>query len=209
MLLLILEYRPHLRPRGQVAFMGTFAIVVSSTYLLTILLDYPFSGDVSVSSAPLTSGTLAYLANNPPRTPQPGDKRRKLRVNELNGVYNSDAYGTVVLHRTGRRIRGAYRTANGLVRGVIGYDGVFRGAWCEGSRDPNRHDAGVLEWRVYETTSGERVIDGRWRFGYARGPDGVFPVFAGWDMHKIQRDEAQDIETRLAAEPESGFCHKR
>jgi hypothetical protein len=31
-------------PRSQMIFMGTLALVVSSTYLLTIVLDDPFSG---------------------------------------------------------------------------------------------------------------------------------------------------------------------
>ena len=58
MLLLVLEYRPKLTPLAQAGFMASLALVVSSTYLLTILLDYPFSGDVSVSSAPLNTGAL-------------------------------------------------------------------------------------------------------------------------------------------------------
>jgi hypothetical protein len=209
LLLLVLEYRPHLRPRGQVAFMGTFALVLSSTYLLTILLDYPFSGDVSVSSAPLTSGTLAYLANNPPRTPQPGDKRVKLTPDLLEGVFTSDAYATVVLHHEGNQIRGAYRTANGLVRGVVTPAGIFRGAWCEGSQRPERRDSGILEWTLVQTKSGEQVIDGRWQFGFERRLDGTFDAYAGWDMHKLENDKAQDIEDRLAATPESRFCHVR
>jgi hypothetical protein len=57
-LLLLLEYRPRLMPRSQMIFMGTLALVVSSTYLLTIVLDDPFSGDVSVSNEPLKSGRL-------------------------------------------------------------------------------------------------------------------------------------------------------
>ena len=88
LLLLVLEYRPHLRPRGQAAFMGTLAIVLSSTYLLTIVLDYPFSGQVSVSSSPLQSGTLAYLANTPPREPQEGDKPGKLTAERRSTAYS-------------------------------------------------------------------------------------------------------------------------
>jgi Protein of unknown function (DUF4239) len=209
LLLLILEYRPHLRPRGQVAFMGTFALVVSSTYLLTILLDYPFSGDFTVSHAPLESGNLAYLADHPPRRPQAGDKQLKLTPQALTGVFISDAYGAVVLRSSGNRIRGAYRTANGLVRGVVTPDGTFRGAWCEGSQDPDKFDGGSLEWTLIQTKSGERIIDGRWQFGYERRSDGSFTAEAGWDMHKLKNDTAQDLERRLARQPESAFCHVR
>lgn len=209
LLLLILEYRPHLRPRGQVAFMGTFALVVSSTYLLTILLDYPFSGDFTVSHAPLESGTLAYLADNPSRHPQDGDRRLKLTPHDLTGVFSSDAYGTVVLHSDGIRIRGAYRTANGLIRGYVTPAGTFRGAWCEGSQNPVHFDGGSLEWTLIQAKSGEKVIDGRWQFGYERRSDGTFPAIAGWDMHRLKNDKAQDIEDRLARQPESAFCHVR
>ena len=193
LLLLILEYRPHLRPRGQIAFMGTFALVVSSTYLLTILLDYPFSGDFTVSNAPLESGTLAYLADHPPRRPQDGDKRLRLTPAALTGVFSSDAYGTVVLHSDGNQIRGAYRTANGLIRGIVTPAGTFRGAWCEGSQDPANLDGGILEWTLIQTKSGEKIIDGRWQFGYERRSDGTFKAIAGWDMHKLKNDKAQDI----------------
>ena len=70
LLLLVLEYRPKLTPLSQAGFMGTLALVLSSTYLLTILLDYPFSGDVSVGNEPLLSGSLAYLAGSEPREPR-------------------------------------------------------------------------------------------------------------------------------------------
>ncbi len=209
LLLFVLEYRPHLRPRGQVAFMGTFALVVSSTYLLTILLDYPFSGDVAVSNEPLTSGTLAYLADNPPREPQPGDKRLKLTPQALTGVFSSNAYGTVVLQSTRNDIRGGYRSGNGLIRGTITPDGIFRGAWCEGSRDPKQFDAGILEWTLIQRKSGEKVIDGRWQFGYKRRRDGGFTAVAGWDMEKLDNDKAQDIQDRLEREPPSAFCTVR
>jgi hypothetical protein len=208
-LLLMLEYRPRLRPRGQAAFMGTLAIVLSSTYLLTIVLDYPFSGEVSVSSAPLKSGTLAYIADIPPRGLHPGDKHGKLTPDMLDGVFASDAYGTVVLHHDGNNIRGVYRTARGFIRGVVGADGIFRGAWCEGTQRPVKRDGGTLEWRLIETKSGEQLIDGRWQFGYEVRNDRNFVPYAGWDMHPLENDHAQDLQDRLRVEPESKFCHVR
>lgn len=209
LLLLILEYRPHLRPRGQIAFMGTFALVVSSTYLLTILLDYPFSGEFTVSHAPLESGTLAYLADHPPRRPQDGDTRLRLTPQALTGVFSSDAYGTVVLRSQGGVIRGAYRSANGLIRGAVTLGGTFRGAWCEGSQDPAQFDSGMLEWNLIQTKSGAKIIDGRWQFGFERRSDGTFKAVAGWDMHKLKNDEAQDLQDRLDRQPESRFCWVR
>ena len=206
-LLLLLEYRPRLRPRGQVAFMGTLAVVLSSTYLLTIVLDYPFSGEVSVSSAPLKTGTLAYIADIPPRGLKPGDKPGKLSPEMLEGVFVSDAYGTVVLRRKANNIRGVYRGASGFVRGVVEADGVFRGAWCEGTQRPVKRDGGALQWRLIETKSGEKLIDGAWQFGYEVRDDRNFVPYAGWDMHPLKNDHAQDLKDRLATEPESKFCH--
>ena len=106
-------------------------------------------------------------------------------------------------------MRGLYRTGHGFVRGVVGDDGVFQGAWCEGTQRPAQRNAGILEWHLVETKSGEGVIDGRWQFGYERRLDGTFSPFAGWDLHKLKNDQAQDLQNRLAIEPESRFCHKR
>ena len=209
LLLLVIEYRPKLRPRGQVAFMGTLAVVLSSTYLLTIVLDYPFSGSASVSSGPLKSGTLAYLTGIPPRTPQDGDKPGRLTPALLTGVFNSDAYGTIVLRSKGNAIRGVYRAGRGFIRGDIGDDGVFRGAWCEGSQLPARFDGGILEWRLIMTKSGEQVIDGTWKFGYDRRPGGTFEPVAGWDMHKVDDAQAQDLQERAETEPVSRYCRGR
>ncbi len=209
LLLLVIEYRPTLRPRGQVAFMGTLAVVLSSTYLLTIVLDYPFSGNASVSSDPLKSGTLAYLAGTPPRVPQEGDKPGKLTPALLTGVFSSDAYGTIVLRSRGNTIRGVYRAGRGFIRGDVGSDGVFRGAWCEGSQRPARYDGGILDWSLVVTKSGEQVIDGTWKFGYDRRPDRTFEPVAGWDMHRVDDDQARDLKERALTEPESRYCKVR
>ena len=122
----------------------------------------------------------------------------------LDGVFVSDAYGTVVLRRDGNRIRGVYRTADGFVRGDVGPDGVFRGAWCEGSQRPARRDAGILEWRLIETKSGEALIDGSWQLGYERASrrhaSSRTPAGTCTSSRTTRR---QDLQDRLAAEPES------
>ena len=206
LLLLVLEYRPQLAPRSQAAFMGTLALVLSSTYLLTILLDYPFSGDVSVSSEPLESGSLAYLAGNEQRERQDGDTQLKLTARALAGVWSSDAYGTIVLRRAGREVRGAYRFANGSVRGAIGDDGVFRGVWCEGSRRAARDDAGLVEWRLVRTRSGERIVTGTYRYGFERRRDRSFEPDGGWDLHRLELDKAQDLVRRARRDPAASYC---
>jgi hypothetical protein len=206
LLLLVLEYRPKLTPLAQAGFMGTLALVLSSTYLLTILLDYPFSGDVSVSSEPLQSGSLAYLAGSEPREPRRGDKPLRLTARALVGVWSSDDYGTIVLRRVAGEVRGAYRFANGSVRGDVDPDGVFRGVWCEGSRRVSRYDAGLVEWRLVRTASGSRIVTGVYGYGYDRRRDGTFAPAGGWDLHRLVRDKAQDLARRARRDPESSYC---
>ncbi|MDX6676594.1 MAG: hypothetical protein QOE31_646 [Solirubrobacteraceae bacterium] len=212
LLLLILEYRPRLGPRSQAGFMGTLALVLSSTYLLTIVLDYPFSGDVSVSNEPLTSGALASLVGTTPRKPQPGDKQLKLTDAALVGIWNSDAYGVVALRRTHGELRGTYRLADGTVRGKVGRDGVFHGVWCEHpTRKPGHSndtsDAGLVEWRQIETADGKRLVAGTWSYGYARRRDGSFRPDGSWDLEKLRIDRALDLVRRIRAEHAGAYCH--
>lgn len=206
-LLLILEYRPKLAPLSQAGFMGALALVLSSTYLLTILLDYPFSGDVSVSSSPLNTGALAYFATTPPREAQDGDTALKLTPRTLVGVWASDEDGTIVLRRSGGELRGAYRFGDGTLRGEVGRDGVFRGVWCENSRRVSRQDAGLVEWRLVRTRSGERIVTGTWGYGYRRRRDGTFKPAGGWDLTRLERDKAQDLQRRVRRSPASSYCH--
>jgi Protein of unknown function (DUF4239) len=212
LLLLVVEYRPTLGRRSQMAFMGTLALVLSSTYLLTVVLDYPFSGDISVSNAALRSDTLAQLMPGAPRAPQPGDRRVKLTASSLEGVWNSDAYGTVVLRHHGNEIRGAYRIAHGTVRGTISADGVFDGVWCEGptrkpGRSPQTSDAGLVRWRLVDARAEGRLIVGTWSYGFARAPGGGPRRDGGWDLHRLDVDTARDLEQRLRTDPPPRYCH--
>ncbi len=211
-LLLVLEYRPKLGPRSQAGFMGTLALVLSSTYLLTIVLDYPFSGDVSVSNEPLTSGAMASLVGTSPREAQPGDKQLRLTDAALVGVWNSDAYGVVVLRRRAGELRGAYRLADGTVRGKVDTDGVFRGVWCEHpTRKPgisdDTSDAGLVEWRLIDTREHGRIVVGTWSYGYAGKPDGGLQPDGSWDLRKLRIDRALDLQRRIVSESEGAYCH--
>ena len=108
-LLLVLEYRPHLSPVAGLVFMGTLAIVVTSAFLLTVILNYPFAGQVSVSNAPLKQDNLArFWSLELAYRPEPGDDLQPLTAQRLEGVYNSDAYGTLILrcHERGSAPRG-------------------------------------------------------------------------------------------------------
>jgi hypothetical protein len=208
-LLLVLEYRPQLSAVGGVIFMGTLAFVVTSAFLLTVILNYPFAGDVSVSNAPLKEDNLArFWSEELAYQPQPSDERQPLTAERLEGVYNSDAYGTLVLscHDEGprhevrgcdpgdSRMRGVYRYHDGTITGEV-VDGVFRGWWTEGpDRNRDTEDSGRVVLRLVETSNGP-LIAGDWSYGY-----GSFEP--GWDLVEIGGDTPPDLARRLD-KPES------
>jgi hypothetical protein len=210
MLLLVLEFRPQLGVRSQMVLAGTLALVLSSTYLLTIVLDYPFSGDIAVGNEELTSGALTSLAGEDQRAPQPGDRAVALTRKALSGVWDSGAYGTLVLRPYGRGggMRGAYREAHGTISGTVSH-GVFRGTWCEGpTRRPRRSEAGLVEWRLVRTSSGREVVTGKWRDGYRRDTDVSFTARPGygWDLQRLTIDRASDLARRVRTDPPRWYC---
>ena len=107
-LLLVLEYRPQLTRVAGLVFMGTLAMVVTSAFLLTVVLDYPFAGQVSVSNAAFKADNLArFWSTELAYRPKPGDEVKPPTAQRLEAVYNSDAYGTIVLrcHDEGPRYK--------------------------------------------------------------------------------------------------------
>jgi hypothetical protein len=211
-LLLVLEYRSKLSVPGQVLFMATLALVVTTSYLLTVVLDFPFSGDVSVSPAPLTAGTLAIFGANPPRPKQSGDRPLRLTASRMSGTWRSEAFGTIVLEPHGGEIRGVYRLADGSIRGKIDADGAFRGTWCEGpTRRPGAtdrtSDAGLAEWRLVRSRSEGDVLVGSWRYGYERRGASFVPDGA-WDLRRLTADGAADLQRRLETDPPALTCRE-
>ena len=203
-LLLVLEYRPELSRVGGLVFMGTLAMVVTSAFLLTVVLNYPFAGDVSVSNAPLKEDNLArFWSEELAYHPAPGDEKQPLTAERLEGVYNSDAYGTLVLrcHDDGRlhevrdcepgdrRMRGVYRYHDGTLSGEV-VDGVFRGWWTEApARNRSTGYSGRVELRLWQTSDGP-LIAGDWSYG-----NGSFEP--GWDLEEIGGDPPHDLARRL------------
>jgi hypothetical protein len=203
-LLLVLEYRPQLSSVAGLVFMGTLALVVTSAFLLTVILNYPFAGQVSVSNEPLKQDNLArFWSRELAYRPQPADRQTPLTTQRLEGVWNSDAYGTLVLQcqdpaatdqvrrcRPGdTRMRGVYRYHDGTVTGEV-EDGVFRGWWTESPTRRRRVDAGRMEWRQLETSDGP-VISGKW--AYLREP-----LQPGWDLEEIGGAHPPDLSKRFA-----------
>jgi hypothetical protein len=204
-LLLVLEYRPQLSAVAGLVFMGTLAMVVTSAFLLTVILNYPFAGDVSVSNEPLKQGALAqFWSQELAYRRQPEDTDVPLTPQELEGVWNSDAYGTLVMRcydaaaptRTRRcgprddRMRGVYRSNQGTVSGRFSR-GVFEGWWSE---DPLRRPpsyAGTFRWQLLDTAGGH-VILGTWGYGTST------KLMPGWDLHHVGGVEPPDLRKRFA-----------
>ena len=202
-LLLVLEYRPHLPQIAGLVFMGTLAMVVTGAFLLTVVLDYPFAGDVSVSNDPLKQGILArFWSEELAYRPESGDKQQKLTADRLAGVYNSTAYGTLVLscHEedpphavrpcgpNSTKMRGVYRYYDGTLTGEVD-GGVFRGWWTEAPTHRSQGYAGRVELRLFQTSDGP-LIAGRWS-------DLFGPFQDGWDLEEIGGEPPPDLARRL------------
>jgi hypothetical protein len=202
-LLLVLEYRPHLSRVAGLVFMGTLAMVVTGAFLLTVVLDYPFAGDVSVSNAPLKGGNLArFWSEELAYRSKPGDERQPLTAKRLEGVFDSTAYGALVLacHNESppyavrdcgpgdRKLRGVYRYYDGTVTGEV-VDGVFRGWWSEAPTHRSHDYAGRVELRLVETSEGP-LIAGRWSYQYEK-------LEPGWDLEDIGGEPPPDLAWRL------------
>ena len=202
-LLLVLEYRPHLKPVAGLVFMGTLAMVVTSAFLLTVVLNYPFAGQVSVSNAPLKQDDLArFWSDELAYRPKPGDKVEPLTAVRLQGVYNSDAYGTLILRcynddprHTVRncapgdtRMRGVYRYHDGTITGEV-VRGVFQGWWTQGPTHRTLYDAGRVSLRYVKTSDGP-LIAGKWSYHY-----GTYEP--GWDLEEIGGAYPPDLERLL------------
>lgn len=170
------------RLRTRVLIVGATAAFVSFAYLLTMVLDYPYAGEVSVDTTPYRTGALAryWVIDSPPR-PLAAETFEPLSAQELAGAWNSDnSFGEAVFREVDGEIRGVYRSDKGTVVGTLSSDGVLRGWWCqEGSRQPPM-DAGEVEWRLLSTPDGtSTVLDGRWRFAASGDFRG------GWDLRKL------------------------
>ena len=203
LLLLVLEYRPQLSLIAGLVFMGTLAVVVTSAFLLTVVLNYPFAGQVSVSNAPLKQDNLArFWSRSSPTARRPTDDQQPITATRLQGVWNSDAYGTLVLRcedpaatdsvrdcrRGDRRMRGVYRYHDGTVTGRIA-NGVFRGWWSESPRR-RRVDSGLVEWRLLDTGK-RQLVSGKWSYAHDR-------LQPGWDIEEIGGAEPPDLRRRFS-----------
>lgn len=199
---ILLAYPASVRSlRAHLLIVAATAAFVSFAYLMTMILDYPYAGQVSVDSSPYKSGALAQFwgEDDPPR-PLDSPELGEIDEETLLGRWNSHhAYGEMLFRKVGGDIRGVYRLEAGTITGTLGDDGVFRGWWCQ---EPDRRapdNAGEVEWRLLDDPDTPGVqLDGRWRYGSGG------ELYGGWDLTKISGAEPDDLQALI--EDSSIFC---
>ncbi len=198
LLLLVVEYRPKMQLRPQLIHMGLLAAVVSFCYLLTVVLDYPFAGDIAVGNDVFKRGTLAgYWSTDQAHVLAAGERRERISPAQLAGVWNSDSFGLIAFRVEGDDVRAVYRIGQGSVVARISSDGLLTGWWCDAPTRRPLDDAGDVEWTLVKGAAGE-VAYGRWRYGSEE------PFKGGWDLKWIGGPEPPDLAPRF--EDPTTFC---
>jgi hypothetical protein len=186
--------------RKKMVITGAITAFVCFAYLLTIVLDHPFSGAIAVANSAFKEGDLAiYWASPTPREVRRGDLA-DVTARDLAGVWTSDAFGTMVFRRVGGEILGALRLARGTVVARIS-GGVLRGTWCETPTRRLPGDLGEVEWRMTRS-GGHGQLVGRWRFGAS----GAFR--GGWDLTKVGGKELEPPDVVPLFDEPSRFCRR-
>lgn len=160
---------------------GATAAVIAFAIVLTVVLNYPFSGALRTSTANYKVGALAQFWIDPTLVPLKPNTFARLSSDDLVGEWQSDSFfSVIVFRRVGKRIHAAYRRDLGTISGSITADGRFRGVWCQ---EPRRRppNAGVVEFKLLKsrTVDGRLFMRGRWRIG-SNGR-----VRGGWDLTRI------------------------
>jgi Protein of unknown function (DUF4239) len=186
--------------RKKMAITGAITAFICFAYLLTIVLDHPFSGEIAVDNSSFKEGDLAtYWASPTPREVRADDLER-LRSSDIVGVWTSDAFGPTVFRNVDGEILGVLRLARGTVVARIS-GGVMRGTWCEAPTRRLPRDLGQVEWRMTNSGGRDRLI-GRWRFG----TEGVFR--GGWDLIRVGGKELEPPDVIPLFDQPSRFCRQ-
>lgn len=186
--------------RKRLAITGAITAFICFAYLLTIVLDHPFSGEIAVANGAFKQGDLAiYWASPTPRDVRPDDLAR-LTARDVVGVWTSDAFGTTVFRQVGGEILGALRLARGTVVARIS-GGVLRGIWCETPTRRLPRDLGEVEWRMTKSGGRERLV-GRWRFGTSAAFHG------GWDLTRVGGKSLEPPDVIPLFDEPSRFCRR-
>jgi hypothetical protein len=172
---------------------GATASVIAFALMLTIVLDYPFSGPLRIAPTNYKLAPLSHfwISERPPSISPMAIMR--LTAGDLVGEWQSDSFfNVIVFRRVGDDIIAAYRRSRGTINGSITTTGAFRGIWCQEPlrRPPN---AGVVEFRLLRsrTVDGRLFMTGRWRIG-SHGR-----IRGGWNLTKIGDRRPIDLNERL------------
>jgi hypothetical protein len=140
----------------QMVVMGFIAAFLSFAFSLTVLLDYPFSGSMSVSPAVFKQGDLnQWWQTGPGRVPS---DIKPLTNSDLVGMWNSDGhYGDMDFRQVGDEILATFRHDSGTIVGNISPDGIFRGWWCELPSRQAPVKAGEVEFRLLKSGGTKRL----------------------------------------------------
>ncbi|MEA2185966.1 MAG: hypothetical protein QOK16_977 [Solirubrobacteraceae bacterium] len=184
--------------RKKMAITGAITAFICFAYLLTIVLDHPFSGEIAVDNSSFKEGDLAvYWADRTPRAVRPDDVVA-LRARDVVGVWTSDAFGPTIFRAVDGEIRGVLRMARGTVIARI-VDGVLVGTWCEAPTRRLPRDLGEVQWRMTKSAGTGQLI-GRWRFGNKEAFRG------GWDLIRVGGKELEPPDVISLFEQPSRFC---
>ena len=185
--------------RRRMAITGSITAFICFAYLLTIVLDHPFSGDIAVGNASFKQGDLSiYWAG---MAPPPVTERDvvKLTARDVVGVWSSESFGPTIFREVNGRILGVLRVARGTVFGRIDDDGVLRATWCEAPTRKLPSDLGQTEWRMTRSGGKDHLVN-RWRFGSIDAWRG------GWNLTRVGDSEDEPADVVDLFDRPSRFC---
>jgi len=182
----------------HLTFVGAVSALVGFNLLLVVVLSHPFAGELAIGSGPFKEEAMAqfWAVTETGGKPLVVDSYLRMTDADMVGVWNSEDFGVVVFREVDGEMRASYRYDSGTVSGTIS-DDVFTGWWCEAPDRLPPQQAGDVEFRLAEV-DGVRVLDGRWRYGWAEG------YKESWDMRSVDGPEPADLAVRF--EDATAFC---
>jgi len=184
--------------RRKMAITGAITAFICFAYLLTIVLDHPFSGDIAVSSDPFKQGDLSLYWSTQELPPIRAKEFVKLTNNDVVGVWASDSFGPTVFREVNGHILGALRLSRGTVFADV-QNGVLRGTWCETPTRKLPLDLGQVQW-VMTKSGGRDHLIGAWRYGATDKMRG------GWDLTRVGGKEMEPQDVITLFDTPSRFC---
>lgn len=184
--------------RKKMLITGVITAFISLAYLLTIVLDNPFSGTIAVSDSSFKQGDLSiYWAGATAQRVAPGDLVA-LTPRDVVGVWNSDSYGPMVFRAVHGKILGAMRLARGTLVLHISH-GILSGTWCVAPTRKLPFDIGYVDWRMTKSRGPNRLV-GRWQYGN-KGH-----YYGGWSLTRVGGPGLEPADVTPLFSERSRFC---